>query len=123
MSRIAATFERLRGEHRQALVPFVVAGDPDLAVTEQAVATLIRAGADMVELGVPFSDPVADGPINQRAYQRALAGGITVRDVIELVGRRDLLPPSCSSPTTIPLFSLAWNGSAWMPRWPAWTAS
>ena len=86
MSRIAATFERLRGEHRQALVPFVVAGDPDLAVTEQAVATLIRAGADMVELGVPFSDPVADGPINQRAYQRALAGGVTLRSVLDLVG-------------------------------------
>jgi len=87
VSRIAATFERLRGEHRQALVPFVVAGDPNLGVTEQAVAALIRAGADMVELGVPFSDPVADGPINQRAYQRALAGGVTVRDVIELVGQ------------------------------------
>lgn len=87
MSRIAATFDRLRGEHRQALVPFVVAGDPDLATTGQVVSALIRAGADMIELGVPFSDPVADGPINQRAYQRALGGGVTVPNVIEAVAR------------------------------------
>ncbi len=86
MSRLAATFDRLRAARRSALVAFVVAGDPDLATTGQAVGALIRAGADMIELGVPFSDPVADGPVNQRAYQRALAGGVTLRDVLDLVG-------------------------------------
>ncbi len=68
-------------------MPFVVAGDPDPATTEAAVRALIQAGADLIELGVPFSDPVADGPINQRAYQRALAGGMALRDVLALVAR------------------------------------
>ncbi len=87
MSRIAAVFERLRTARRTALMPFVVAGDPDLAATADEVAALTRAGADIIELGVPFSDPVADGPVNQRAYQRALAGGVTLRDVLNLVGQ------------------------------------
>jgi len=87
MSRIGPVFERLRGS-RAALMPFLVAGDPNLASTSQAVEALIRAGADLIELGVPFSDPIADGPINQRAYQRALAAGVTPRDVLGLV--RDL---------------------------------
>lgn len=69
-------------------MPFLVAGDPNLAATSQAVEALVRAGADLIELGVPFSDPIADGPINQRAYQRALAAGVTLRDVLSLV--RDL---------------------------------
>lgn len=87
MSRIAAVFERLRAARRTALMPFVVAGDPDLGTTAEEIAALGRAGADVVELGVPFSDPVADGPVNQRAYQRALAGGVTLRDVLNLVGQ------------------------------------
>lgn len=85
MSRIAAAFERLRADRRPAFMPFVVAGDPDLATTARVVETLVDAGADMVELGVPFSDPVADGPTNQRAYQRALAGGTHLDRVLELV--------------------------------------
>jgi tryptophan synthase alpha chain len=87
MSRIAATFNQLRAAGRPALIPFIVAGDPDLVTTGQIVGALIRAGADILELGVPFSDPVADGPVNQRAYQRALAGGVTLRDVLAFVGR------------------------------------
>lgn len=87
MSRIAPLFERLRAS-RAALMLFIVAGDPDLASTAHAVEALVRAGADLIELGVPFSDPIADGPINQRAYQRALAAGVSLRDVLGLV--RDL---------------------------------
>ncbi len=85
MSRIADTFARLRTARRRALIPFLVAGDPDLATTVHAVSTLVRAGADLIELGVPFSDPVADGPVNQRAAQRALENGVTVTAVLELV--------------------------------------
>lgn len=93
MSRIAATFDRLRETGRPALIPFIVAGDPDLVTTGQFVAALGRAGADLIELGVPFSDPVADGPVNQRAYQRALTGGVTLRAVLEFVGRtRPVVP-------------------------------
>ena len=86
MSRIAGVFERLRGHRRPAFMPFVVAGDPDLRTTARAVEALVDAGADFVELGVPFSDPVADGPTNQRAYLRALAGGTQLGQVLDLVG-------------------------------------
>ena len=85
MSRIAATFERLSGAGRRALIPFLVAGDPDVGVTVRAVDALVQAGADLIELGVPFSDPVADGPVNQRAYTRALAAGVSVHTVLDLV--------------------------------------
>ena len=85
MSRIAATFERLSGAGRRALIPFLVAGDPDVGVTVRAVDALVQAGADLIELGVPFSDPVADGPVNQRAYTRALASGVSLHTVLDLV--------------------------------------
>lgn len=85
MSRIAAVFESLRARRRPAFMPFVVAGDPDLRTTARVVETLVDAGADLVELGVPFSDPVADGPTNQRAYLRALAGGTQLAQVLDLV--------------------------------------
>jgi tryptophan synthase alpha chain len=85
MSRIAETFQRLRGDGRKALIPFLVAGDPDMPVTARAVHALVQAGADIIELGVPFSDPVADGPVNQRAYERALAAGVTLPAVLDLV--------------------------------------
>ncbi|OLC31752.1 MAG: tryptophan synthase subunit alpha [Armatimonadetes bacterium 13_1_40CM_64_14] len=87
MSRLAQVFTRLRASHKTALVAFVAAGDPDLATTAEEVGALSRGGADILELGVPFSDPVADGPVNQRAYQRALARGVTLGDVLDLAGR------------------------------------
>ena len=94
MSRIAATFQHLRGAGRRALIPFLVAGDPDVGTTVRAVEALIQAGADLIELGVPFSDPVADGPVNQRAYTRALAAGVSLPTVLDLVksirGRSEL---------------------------------
>lgn len=85
MSRIDSTFADLREVRRKALIPFLVAGDPDVTVTLRAVEALVQSGADMVELGVPFSDPIADGPVNQRAYQRALAAGVSLPAVLELV--------------------------------------
>jgi len=87
MSRLAQAFTRLRTAHKTALVAFVAAGDPDLATTAEEVGALARGGADIIELGVPFSDPVADGPVNQRAYQRALARGVTLGDVLDLASR------------------------------------
>lgn len=87
MSRLAGTFAQMRHHHRAALVPFLVAGDPDRATSERAIEVLISRGADVLELGVPFSDPIADGPINQRAAQRALASGVTAAGVLEFVRR------------------------------------
>lgn len=85
MSRIKSTFERLSGESRKALIPFITAGDPDVALTLPLMHTLVEAGADVIELGVPFSDPMADGPTIQRASERALAKGMSLRKVLELV--------------------------------------
>jgi len=87
MSRIAARFAELRARGERALVPFVTAGDPDLGTTEAFVHALEEAGADVIELGIPFSDPMADGPTIQRASQRALARGATLRRILELVKR------------------------------------
>ncbi|MBI3324393.1 MAG: tryptophan synthase subunit alpha [Candidatus Omnitrophica bacterium] len=87
MDRIRDTFKRLSRMQRKALIPFVMAGDPDLAATEGLVTALAQAGADLVELGIPFSDPLADGPTIQRAAGRALAAGTTPQAVLACVGR------------------------------------
>lgn len=85
MSRLAATFERLRGEGRSGLVTYITAGDPDLPRTAGILQALQRAGADVIEVGVPFSDPLADGPVIQRATERALAAGTTLSGVLALL--------------------------------------
>lgn len=87
MSRIADTFARLRAQGRRALIPFLMAGDPSLADTAAFLSRLAGAGADLLEVGVPFSDPIADGPTNQRAAQRALTAGVRLRDVLAMVAR------------------------------------
>ena len=85
MSRIQSAFERLKGEGRKALIPFVTAGDPDAALTVPLMHAMVEAGADVIELGVPFSDPMADGPTIQRASERALARGMNMRKVLGVV--------------------------------------
>jgi tryptophan synthase alpha chain len=85
MSRLDATFARLRERGERALMPYFTAGDPSLAETRRLVAAAERAGADVIELGVPFSDPIADGPVVQRAGTRALAAGASLPRVLELV--------------------------------------
>ena len=87
MSRLAATFERVRGNGKPGLVTYVTAGDPDLERTAGILSALDRAGAGVIEVGVPFSDPLADGPVIQRATERALASGTTLTGVLDLVGR------------------------------------
>ncbi len=87
MSRIQKAFQRLNGEGRKALIPFITAGDPDADLTVPLMHALVEAGADIIELGVPFSDPMADGPTIQRASERALAKGMTLRKVLQLVAR------------------------------------
>ena len=85
--RLAQTFERLRAEGQRGLVTYVAAGDPDLERTAGILSALDRAGADVLEVGVPFSDPLADGPVIQRATERALASGTTLAGVLDLIGR------------------------------------
>lgn len=87
MNRIDQTFETCRAKGRKALVMFVSAGDPDLNATEQLIREIVAAGTDIVEIGVPFSDPMADGPVIQAASQRALASGTTLRGILAMVRR------------------------------------
>lgn len=87
MSRLEATFATLRARGEAALIPYFTAGDPDLDTTEVLVRAAVDAGADAIELGVPFSDPMADGPILQRSAARALAAGMSLPRVLELVAR------------------------------------
>ncbi|MGD0839561.1 MAG: tryptophan synthase subunit alpha [Candidatus Acidiferrales bacterium] len=84
-TRITARFDKLRDAGEMGLIPYLTAGDPSLAATESFVLALAAAGADVIELGVPFSDPVADGPTIQRAIERSLAAGTTLRGVLDLV--------------------------------------
>ena len=87
MNRIDTTFETCKQAGRKALVMFVSAGDPDLGATEKLIREIVDAGADVVEIGVPFSDPMADGPTIQEASQRALASGTTLTGILEMVKR------------------------------------
>lgn len=84
-SRIANTFAQLKAQGRKALIPYVTAGDPYADVTVELMHAMAQAGADVIELGIPFSDPMADGPVIQRASERALAKGITLAKVLEMV--------------------------------------
>jgi tryptophan synthase alpha chain len=85
MNRIHVRFEALRKQGKKALIPFITAGDPEPATTVILMHALVEAGADILELGVPFSDPMADGPVIQRSSERALKHGVSLRDVIAMV--------------------------------------
>jgi tryptophan synthase alpha chain len=87
MSRLAVRFSTLLNQHSKALVTFITAGDPDLSATEEVIYLLEDAGADIIELGVPFSDPMADGPTIQLSSERALASGTTLHGILEVVKR------------------------------------
>jgi tryptophan synthase alpha chain len=85
MSRLQITFDALKQQQRKALIPFITAGDPAQKMTVPLMHGLVTAGADVIELGVPFSDPMADGPVIQRASERALKQGMTLRGVLNMV--------------------------------------
>src|SRR3569623_2591785 len=85
MSRIAATFAKLREQKRKALVPYITAGFPYADVTPDLMHAMVEAGSNVFELGVPFSDPMADGPVVQRAGEKALAQGRGMKQVLQMV--------------------------------------
>ncbi len=85
MARIRDRFEKLKVEGRKALIPYVTAGDPNPAITVPLMHAMVTAGADIIELGIPFSDPMADGPVIQLAAERALEYGTSLRDVLAMV--------------------------------------
>lgn len=87
MTRIEAKFNELRSEGRKGFIPYITAGDPSLEATEEIILELEHSGSDIIELGVPFSDPMADGPVIQRASERALRNNVSARDCLEIVRR------------------------------------
>ncbi len=93
MSRIDALFEKLRSEGRKALMPFVTAGDPDLEFTAAVLAELARRGASLCELGIPYSDPIADGPVIQASYTRALDKHVKLAAIFEMLA--GVAPRAC----------------------------
>ncbi|MEM9646305.1 MAG: tryptophan synthase subunit alpha, partial [Planctomycetota bacterium] len=89
MSAVDDLFSSLRESNRKALMPFVTAGDPDVETTAAILSGAREAGADLCEVGVPYSDPIADGPVIQASYQRALDGGFKLAHLFDLPGRVD----------------------------------
>ena len=87
MGRIAGSFTNLKREGKKGFIPFITAGDPDLATTEKLLVTLAQSGATLIELGVPFSDPMADGPVIQRASERALKNSFGLEDLFDMIAR------------------------------------
>ena len=90
MTRIAEVFAQLKRQGKRGFIPFIVAGDPDLATTADLLIELARAGATLIELGVPFSDPMADGPVIQRASERALRHGFGIAEILAVISRARL---------------------------------
>ena len=112
MSRIQTKFETLKQQGRKALIPFLTAGDPSPAVTVSLMHTLVKSGADVIELGVPFSDPMADGPVIQRASERALKHHVGLRDVLQMVAdfrSKDTLTPVVLMGYGNPIEAMGWE--------------
>jgi len=99
MSRIASTFQALKKQGKKALIPFITAGDPEPKVTVALMHALVESGADVIELGVPFSDPMADGPVVQRSSERALKQGVSLKGVLGLV--RDFRATNAVTPVVL----------------------
>ena len=85
MSRLGPVFQRLRDEGRRAVIPYLVAGDPNEGLTVPLMHSLVEAGADVIEVGVPFSDPMSEGPTIQKGHGRALAGGTSLNSTLALI--------------------------------------
>lgn len=115
MSRIKSTFDKLAQQNRRALIPFFTAGDPSLELTVPLMHALADNGADVIELGVPFSDPMADGPVIQRASERALKRGMTLKGVLEMVA--EFRKKNAATPVVLmgygnPIEAMGWENFA-----------
>ena len=104
MNRIDCLFSRLKNEQKRALMPFVTAGDPDLETTALLISELVVRGADLIELGIPYSDPIADGPVIAASYHRALEGGVKVAHIFQTL--RTLRAEGSTELNSTPLVSM-----------------
>ncbi len=112
MNRIQTTFDKLKQQQRKALIPFITAGDPSPQLTVPLLHALVESGADVLELGVPFSDPMADGPVIQRASERALKQGMSLRGVLAMVA--EFRKQNTSTPVVLmgygnPIEAMGWE--------------
>jgi tryptophan synthase alpha chain len=107
MSKIDQLFARLRQEKRKALMPFITAGDPDLAFTAAVVRELVERGAHLFEIGIPYSDPIADGPVIQASYTRALAHKIKLDDILGTLG--DIAPKATAPIVTMVSYAIVYR--------------
>ena len=103
MSTIDELFTKLRSENRKALMPFVTAGDPDLGFTAAVLKELVARGASMCEVGIPYSDPIADGPVIQASYTRALDNGVKLEGILETL---QTVTPQLAAPAVIALIAM-----------------
>jgi tryptophan synthase alpha chain len=112
MSRIDTTFDKLKQQQKKALIPFITAGDPSPQLTVPLLHALVESGADVLELGVPFSDPMADGPVIQRASERALKLGVSLRSVLGMVAefrKQDSTTPVVLMGYGNPIEAMGWE--------------
>jgi tryptophan synthase alpha chain len=111
MSRLAKTFKNLQARGERAFMPFVVCGDPDLETTRRLLLAYVEAGADIIEIGIPFSDPLADGPTIQCASERALAHGTTMDDALQLIAdvRRETQAPLVPMTYINPVYQIGYD--------------
>ena len=125
MSRITQQFQALKKRGRRALIPYITAGDPEPWVTVPLMHALVKAGADVLELGVPFSDPMADGPVIQRASERALKNHVRLQDVLGMVREfrlKDDMTPVVLMGYLNPIEVTGYERFARKRPRPAWTA-
>ena len=107
MSAIDELFAKLRSENRKALMPFITAGDPDLDFTAEVIRELVARGASMCEVGIPYSDPIADGPVIQASYTRSLNKGIKLRSILETLG--DVAPQVAAPIVTMVSYAIIYR--------------
>ena len=87
MNRLTSTLEKLKNESKKVLVAYLVAGDPDMETTIELMKMFVESGVDIIEIGVPFTDPIAEGPIIQKAHDRALKNNVSLKSIFEMVGK------------------------------------
>jgi tryptophan synthase alpha chain len=109
MNPVEALFQKLRAGNRKAFIPFLPAGDPDLAFTRELIPAVAEAGGSLIEVGVPFSDPIADGPVIQASYTRALASGLKVADVFATLKEITATPGWQTPIVAMASYSLIWR--------------
>ncbi|HEX8550491.1 MAG TPA: tryptophan synthase subunit alpha [Abditibacteriaceae bacterium] len=114
MNQLPQTFQALRARGERAFIPFVTCGDPDLTTTRELILAYADAGADIIEIGIPFTDPLADGPTIQRASERALASGVTMDDALQLIAdvRAQTLVPLVPMTYINPVYQIGYDNFA-----------